>query len=86
MTAVRLTQAGETSAMLQHATRRGLRVMIPGAWEGRDQGPIVPATEISVPALSPHAGSALSHRRTLHRNVLSRLWHYVMRPTDSPPF
>jgi len=55
--------------------------MIPGAFEARPRR--TPAA--SVPDV-PHVIPAVPIRKVRSRSVLERIWRYVMRPTDTPPF
>jgi hypothetical protein len=93
VTSLQPTQAADASARLQQGVRRGLPVMIPGAWEVRDCRPIVPAIETGTPVRSVLIANdsnvrdrvgAPSQQRVLQRTILSKMWHYIIRPTDAP--
>ena len=77
----RPTSAEYTATRLQDAALGGLRVMIPGAFEPR------PARSgMSSGEGAPRVAPLVSSRAVRRRGVLERIWRYIMRPTDTPPF
>lgn len=92
-------QAEDASARLQQGVRSGLPVLIPGAWELRDHHPSITAIGTAAPTLLSHdagsgayrerlerereGGGAPSERRTPQRTILAKMWHSIIRPTNT---
>jgi hypothetical protein len=69
-----------TEVRRQDAARLGVPVMIPGAWEPRPRQSASSAE--SMPRVIPPVPRSV----LLRRSMLERVWRYVMRPTDTPPY
>jgi hypothetical protein len=77
----RPTSAEDTATRVQDAALGGWRVMIPGAFEPRPARSRVSSAE-GAPRVAPPVSSRVAPRR----RMLERIWRYIMRPTDTPPF
>jgi hypothetical protein len=77
----RPTSAEHTATRLQDGALSGLRVMIPGAFEPRPARSGMSSVDGAARVLFP-----ASSRIVPRRGVLERIWRYIMRPTDTPPF
>jgi hypothetical protein len=77
----RLTSAEHTATRLQDGALSGLRMMIPGAFEPRPARSGMSSAD-GVPRVVP----PVSSRGVPRRGMLERIWRYIMRPTDTPPF
>jgi hypothetical protein len=88
-----LTPAGDTAAILQEAARAGSDVMIPGAFERRASRPAVPSPVAPAAVMSDWqrleyeregGGAPIERRSSRRRRLLSRLWRWVLYPSDPP--
>jgi hypothetical protein len=81
MTPARHGAAEESEKTLQEGARRGNPVMIPGSFEAR-AGRSTASSKDGAARVPPYVPSSA----VLRRSILERVWRYVMRPTDTPPF
>ena len=75
------TSVEHTATRLQEAALGGMRVMIPGAFEPRPT-----RSSMSSAEGAPRVAQPGSRHVVPRRGVVERIWRYIMRPTDTPPF